>query len=185
MRSVRGLFHTLGRPSERGAEADVISRDARRTALQLALVALASYASGQAITRYFHNASAETGGMWAVMSAVVVLQQSHAQPLPKAGRQIVATLVGALIGAAYLSTLDFTALGLGLAVFLAVIGCHALRVSAESSLAALSVGVVMVVSSMHPDLHPIQSAALRFTEACIGTVMAVLALHLWPAGGAD
>jgi uncharacterized membrane protein YgaE (UPF0421/DUF939 family) len=162
----------------------MISRDARRVALQIALVSLASYACGQSITGFFHSASAETGGMWAVMSGVVVLQQSRGEALPRTWHQIVATLVGAVVGAGYLSTLGFSAVGLGLSVFVAVMLCHALGLSREGSLAALSVGVVMVVSSLHPSLHPVLSAALRFTEACIGTAVAVLAIRVWRGPGA-
>jgi len=163
----------------------MIQPDSYRVALQIALVSLASYVCGEAVTGYFHSASAKTGGMWAVMSAVVVLQQSRGEALPKAWRPIVATLVGALIGAAYLSALGFSAIGLGLSVFLAVVACHALRLSPEGSLSALAVGVVMVVTSLHPGLHPLHSASLRFAEACIGTAMAVLVIRLWPGSGAD
>jgi hypothetical protein len=59
--------------------------------------------------------------------------------------------------------------------------CHALRIPEQVSLAALAVGVVMVVSALHPTLHPVLSAVLRFFEACIGTVAASLAIMLWPA----
>jgi uncharacterized membrane protein YgaE (UPF0421/DUF939 family) len=91
---------------------------------------------------------------------------------------------GPLVGAAYLSTLGFSALGLAVSVFLAVIACHALRLPPEANHAALSVGVVMVVTSLHPGLHPLHSAALRFAEACIGTAVAVLAVRVWRGPGA-
>lgn len=159
----------------------MIDRDAHRVAIQIALVSLASYLIGQSITGYFHGASAKTGGMWAVMSGIVVLQQIRSQPVTSGWRQIAATLIGAVFGAAYLSTLPFSALGMGACIFMAVLLCHALRIPEQVSLAALAVGVVMVVSSLHPTLHPVLSAVLRFIEACIGTVAASLAIMLWPA----
>lgn len=155
-----------------------------QTALQIALVSLASYICGEAVTGYFHSASAKTGGMWAVMSAVVVLQQFRGESVPRVWRLIVATLIGSLVGAAYLSTLGFSAFGLAVSVFLAVIACHALRLPPEANHAALSVGVVMVVTSLHPGLHPLHSAALRFAEACIGTAVSVLAVRVWRGPGA-
>ena len=105
----------------------MIRRDGYQVALQIALVSLAAYVCGQAVTGYFHSASAKTGGMWAVMSAVVVLQPSRGESAPRVWRLIAATLIGSLVGAAYLSTLGFSALGLAVSVFLAVIACHALR----------------------------------------------------------
>jgi hypothetical protein len=65
-----------------------------QTALQIALVSLASYICGEAVTGYFHSASAKTGGMWAVMSAVVVLQPSRGESAPRVWRLIAATLIG-------------------------------------------------------------------------------------------
>ena len=162
----------------------MIRRDGYQVALQIALVSLAAYVCGQAVTGYFHSASAKAGGKWAVMSAVVVLQPSRGESAPRVWRLIAATLIGSLVGAAYLSTLGFSALGLAVSVFLAVIACHALRLPPEANHAALSVGVVMVVTSLHAGLHPLHSAALRFAVACIGTAVAVLAVRVWRGPGA-
>jgi len=163
----------------------MIGREARRVAIQIALVSLASYACGEAITGYVHGASARTGGMWAVMSAIVVLQQTRGKPVSTVWRHIVATLVGAVVAATYLSVLPFHVIGLAASIFGGVLLSHTLRIPAEASLAALAIGVVMVVSSLHPTLHPVLSAALRFFEACIGTAMAALAIVIWPDPAAD
>ena len=45
-------------------------------------------------------------------------------------------------------------------------------------------GKTMVVTSLHPGLHPLHSAALRFAEACIGKAVAVLAVRVWRGPGA-
>jgi uncharacterized membrane protein YccC len=158
----------------------MIGREAHHVAIQIALVSLASYACGEAITGYVHGASAMTGGMWAVMSGIVVLQQARGQPVSVVWRHILATLVGAAVAASYLSLLPFNAIGLAASIFVGVLLSHAFRIPREASLAALAIGVVMVVSSLHPTLHPLLSAVLRFIEACIGTVMASLAIVLWP-----
>jgi uncharacterized membrane protein YccC len=38
----------------------------------------------------------------------------------------------------------------------------------------------MVTASLNPTMNPIQNAALRFSESCIGTAMAVLVVFVWP-----
>lgn len=163
----------------------MIGREAGRVAAQIALVSLASYACGEAITGYVHGASARTGGMWALMSAIVVLQQTRGRSVSVVWRHILATLVGALVAAAYLSVLPFHVIGLAASIFVGVLLSHILRIPGEASLAALAIGVVMVVSSLHPTLHPVLSAALRFVEACVGTVMAALVIAVWPDPAAD
>jgi uncharacterized membrane protein YccC len=58
--------------------------------------------------------------------------------------------------------------------------CHAARIPDHARLAALTVAVIMVLSSENPTLNPVLSAALRFTESCIGTAIAVLTVVMWP-----
>jgi uncharacterized membrane protein YgaE (UPF0421/DUF939 family) len=158
----------------------MMSRDATRVAVQIALVSLSSYLCGVYFTGFFHSASAGTGGLWAVMSGIVVLQETRRKTWSSAWLQILGTLVGTIISAAYLSSLPFSAIGMAVSIFATVLLCHASRIPDHARLAALAVGVVMVVSSLHPTLHPIQNAALRFSEACIGTAMAALAILMWP-----
>ena len=155
-------------------------RDATRTAVLVAFVSLSSYACGTYLTGYFHTPSASTGGLWAIMSGNVVLQQTRKDTLSSAWIQILGTLVGALVSAAYLSTLPFTVVGMAAAVFATVMLCHVSRIPGHARMAALAVSVVMVVSSLHPTLHPVFNSALRMAEACIGTAVAALAVLVWP-----
>jgi uncharacterized membrane protein YgaE (UPF0421/DUF939 family) len=158
----------------------MIGRDATRAAVQIALVTFSSYVCGVYFTGFFHSASAGTGGLWAVMSGNVVLQETRRKTWSSAWLQILGTLVGAIISATYLSSLPFSVIGMAATIFATVLVCHASRIPDHARLAALAVGVVMVVSSLHPTLHPILNSALRFGEACIGTAMAALAVLMWP-----
>ena len=157
------------------------ARHASRAAVQLALVALSAYLCGVYFTRLFHGPSAGTGGLWAVMSAIVVLQETRGETWSSAGLQIIGTLVGSIISAAYLSMLPFSALGMAASVFAAALLCFVLRIPEHARMAALAVGVVMVVSNLHPTLDPLVNSALRFGEACIGTALAVLGTLMAPA----
>jgi uncharacterized membrane protein YccC len=158
----------------------MIARESVRVAVRFSLVTLSSYLCGVSFTGAFHSASARTGGLWAVMSGVVVLEQTRRETWSSAWRQVLGTLVGSIVSFAYLSALPFTAAGMAASIFVAVLLCHALRIPGHARLAALAVGVVMVVSSLHPTLHPRRNAVLRFSEACIGTTMAALAVLVWP-----
>jgi uncharacterized membrane protein YccC len=94
--------------------------------------------------------------------------------------RILGTLVGAIISAAYLSWLPFTAIGMAASILVTVLLCHAARIPDHARLAAITVAVIMVLSSANPTLSPVLNAALRFTESCIGTAIAVLAVVTWP-----
>jgi uncharacterized membrane protein YccC len=157
----------------------MISRAATRVAAQIARVSLSSYVLGAYVTGFLHGASAGMRGLWAVMSGNVVLRETRRKTWSSAWLQILGTLVGSIISAVYLSALPFSAIGMAASMFAAVLLCHAARIPDHARLAALAVAVVMVVSRLHPSLHPILNAALRLGEAGIGTAMAVLAILVW------
>jgi uncharacterized membrane protein YccC len=143
-------------------------------------VALASYACGSYVTGLFHGASARLGGLWSVVSGIVVLQATRGTTLSSAWLRVLGTLIGSIIAAAYLSLLRFSAVGMAACIFGTVLLCHAARIPDHARLAALTVAVVMVLSSENPGLNPVVSAALRFVESCIGTALAVLAVLVTP-----
>jgi len=143
-------------------------------------VALASYACGSYVTGLFHSASARPGGLWSVVSGIVVLQATRGTTLSSAGLRVLGTLIGSIIAAAYLCLLGFSGVGMAACIFGTVFLCHAARIPDHARLAALTVGVVMVLSSENPGLSPVVSAALRFVESCIGTGLAVLAVLVTP-----
>ena len=158
----------------------MISRDAARIALQIALVSLASYACGSYFTGLFHGASARIGGLWSMVSGIVVLQATRRTTWSSAWLRVLGTLIGSIIGAVYLSLLPFSAIGMAVCIFGTVLLCHAARIPDHAGLATLTVAVIMVLSSVNPALSPILSAALRFTESCIGSALAVLAILTFP-----
>ena len=158
----------------------MISRDAVRIALQIALVSLASYTCGSYFTGLFHGASARIGGLWSMLSGIVVLQATRRTVWSSACLRVLGTLIGSIIGAAYLSLLPFSAIGMAVCIFGTVLLCHAARISDHAGLATLTVAVIMVLSSVNPALSPILSAALRFAESCIGAALAVLAILTFP-----
>jgi uncharacterized membrane protein YccC len=157
-----------------------MNRDGLRIAAHFALVTLLSYVCGSRITGLVHTASAGTGGLWAVMSGNVALQATRRETWSAARLQIVGTLIGSIVSAAYLVALPYSEIGMALCIFGTVLLCHASRAPDQARLAALAVGVVMVVSSLHPMLHPVLNSVLRFTEACVGTAVAVLVITIWP-----
>ena len=69
---------------------------------------------------------------------------------------------------------------MALAIFATLLLCAAVNVPSHGRLAAITVIVVMVTSSLDPKLSPGLNALLRFAESCIGTGVAVLAVLIWP-----
>ena len=152
-----------------------------RSATQVALVSLFSYLGGLQLTSLFHGASASMGALWSMISGILVLQATRGGTWSSAWIRVLGTLVGSIVSAVYLSWLPFSALGMAASIFVTVLLCHAARIPDHAArLAALTVAVVMVLSSLNPTLMPILSAALRFGESCVGTAMALIVVLSWP-----
>ena len=115
-----------------------------------------------------------------MVSGIVVLQATRRTTWSSAWLRVLGTLIGSIIGAVYLLLLPFSAIGMAVCIFGTVLLCHAARIPDHARLAALTVAVIIVLSSVNQALSPILNAALRFAESCIGTALAVLAVLMWP-----
>jgi uncharacterized membrane protein YccC len=160
----------------------MINRIATSSAIQIALVSLGSYLCGFYFSSLFHRPSAGMGGLWALISGIVVLQSTWRSTLSSAWLRVLGTLIGSIISAAYLSLLPFNPFGMAACIFATVLIGNAAGIPDHARLAAITVALIMVVSSMDSTVSPITNAALRFSESCVGTAMAVLAVEIWPRG---
>ena len=157
-----------------------MSRDRISVALQNALVCLAAYLAGVYFTSSFHGRSSIIGGLWCVISGIVVLQATSRDAWQSAVLRVLGTLIGATIGGFYLHLFPFSTIGMAVSVGLTVLFCQALNVPDHGRLAAITVALIIVISSGNPELSPFANAALRFSESVIGAGIAVLAVLLWP-----
>jgi uncharacterized membrane protein YccC len=141
---------------------------------------LLAYLAGLHLTLVIPSVSAHIGALWCVISGLVVLQATRRETVASAWLRVLGTLIGALVSAIYLLFLPFSPIGLAVSIGITVLLCHAWRVPDHARLASITVAVIMVVSTVHPQINPLVNAGLRFVESCIGTVLAVLAVLAWP-----
>jgi uncharacterized membrane protein YccC len=157
-----------------------LSRDRISVAIQNAIVSLAAYLAGVYFTGLFHRRSSTIGGLWSLVSGMVVLQATSRDAWKSAVLRVLGTLIGATIGGLYLYLLPFSPIGMAVSIGLTVLVCQALNTPDHGRLAAITVALIMVLSSANPELSPFANAALRFAESVIGAGIAVLAVLLWP-----
>ena len=151
-----------------------------RIPAEIALAALLAYWLGSWFTSLFPGYLPKIGGLWSAISAIVVTQATSKEALSSASLRILGSAIGAATSAVYLTLLPFHPAGMAVAIFATVLLCAAVKVPSHGRLAAITVIVVMVTSSLDPKLSPGLNALLRFAESCIGTGVAVLAVLIWP-----
>ena len=158
----------------------MLTRDACRIAVQNTLVCLFGYLGGYYLTTLFRIPGAALGGLWALVSGIIVLQATRRETWASAWLRLLGTSIGAVISGVYLFLLPFSPLGMALTIGVTVLLCQFIGIPDHARLAALTVAIIMVVASLHPGINPVVNALLRFIESCIGTVLAVVAAVLWP-----
>ena len=151
-----------------------------RIPAEIAIAALVAYLLGYWFTNLFPGYLPKIGGLWSAISAIVVTQATSKDALSSASLRILGSAIGAATSAVYLTLLPFHPAGMALAIFATLLLCAAVNVPSHGRLAAITVIVVMVTSSLDPKLSPGLNALLRFAESCIGTGVAVLAVLVWP-----
>ena len=161
-------------PQRLGSPANVV------IAARTAGVCLASYLAGTWFTSLFHAGSTIIGGVWSVVSGILVLQATLEDTRGSAMLRVLGTFIGAAVAAIYLVLFRFHPLGMAMTVGVTVLVCQALRVPDHARLASVTVVIVLAVSVADPTIRPVLNALLRFAESCIGAGIATLAVFLSP-----
>jgi len=149
--------------------------------LQFAVVSFLSFSLALALSSFLKSDpdTALIGAMWAMISAIIVTQDTRSATIATAWIRIAGSLIGAVFAAAYLSFLPFSAIGMGVLIGITVIACQLLTVPGYVRLAALTAGIVMVISVLNPAVPPVVNAATRFFEVIIGSTVAVCIAWAW------
>lgn len=154
--------------------------EAVRVAILSAIVASLSFLIGSRFTALFHGSSAIVGGLWSLISAVVVLQATRRGTIDSVWRRLLGTFIGALLSAIYLLLFPFSLAGMALCIGVTVFAGLLAGAPDHARLAAITVAVVMVTAKADPSAPPVLDAALRFVESCIGTAITAAAVFAWP-----
>ena len=151
------------------------------TALEFALVSSLSFSLAlfiSSVTPSYGDLQM-VGAMWAMISGIIVTQDTRSQTITTAWFRVLGSLIGAVFSALYLIIFPFSIVGLGLLIGIVVFTCLLLRLPGHLRLAALTAGIVLIISAQNPEIPPFVNAALRFLEVIIGSTVAVAAAWVW------
>lgn len=142
--------------------------------LKTIAIVVSSFLGGFYFTSLLHQPTSLVGGLWAVISAIVVLEASHEKTYNLAKTRLIGSLLGAVLSGIYLYFFPFSIIGLTATIAVGVILCYVLRLEEALKLTGVTITVIIIVSTLEHSLHPFLNAGLRFVECVIGTAAAVL-----------
>jgi uncharacterized membrane protein YgaE (UPF0421/DUF939 family) len=149
------------------------NRNVLSVTLQSVLLIVGSYILGFYFTHFFHQPTSYVGGLWAAISGIIVGETTAKDTLHSAKIRIIGSLTGAIICAIYLSLFPFSILGFSICIALGVMICFLLKIQHSIKLTAITISVILIVSTVEHELHPVKNAALRFAESAIGSGLAL------------
>ena len=112
--------------------------------------------------------------IYAFLAAVIVTDLSPSQSRRLGLHRIVATVVGAVCGAALSQVLPPGAWAIGLSILLAMISCQLLQCPEGAKVAGFTCAIVVLEHSPEPWL----SACFRLIETALGVVAALLVSYV-------
>ena len=158
-----------------------VFRKPRRMTLVIAaegiIITLLGYYLGSRFTAIFHGASAQVGGVWSVISGLVVLQSTIRETLKSSLLRSIGTFIGALVAASWLSLFGFSLIGMALCAGLTLAICYLVDIFEYARLAAATVIIIAALGQSSPDMPPFLNAFLRFSESSIGVGVCILSVY--------
>lgn len=148
--------------------------------LQITIVSAIAYLAGFHLTSLFHPLTATIGGLWAVISAVIVLQQDQEETRTSAWQRIMGTFIGAVLSGLYLFLFPFTVIGYALCMGAGTLVCFLVGLPSHVHLTGVTISVIMIVSFISQDIDPMVNVSLRFAESSLGAILAVLVAYIRP-----
>lgn len=137
-------------------------------------VVAAAFFGGFYFTTLFHEPTSLVGGLWAVISAIIVLEATHKETFTSAKNRLVGTFIGAFVSGIYLYFFSFSIFGFIIAVAVGALICFLFDLQKSVKLTGITISVIMIVATIEKGIHPFLNAGLRFAESAIGTGIAVL-----------
>ncbi|MGB3730032.1 MAG: FUSC family protein [Thermodesulfobacteriota bacterium] len=137
------------------------------------VIAISAYILGYYFTSFFDIGTSEIGGLWAVISGLVVIEGTRQGTLKSAKLRLIGSCIGALVSGIYLYFLPFSVVGFAVCIGIGAFICYLLRMPSHVKLTGITISVIMIVSIIIHDADPVMNAGLRFMESIIGALVAV------------
>jgi len=146
--------------------------------LEAAIVGLVSYSLGARFGSMIHQSSVQIGGLWCLISALVVLQSLFQQARQIGLIRITGSFIGALISGVVCQIWGYGYWQLLVVIFISIYLMDLLSEEKAARLSSATAGVIVVIGMMHPNEAAWFNALARFVESLMGVSVAMIILLL-------
>jgi uncharacterized membrane protein YgaE (UPF0421/DUF939 family) len=143
------------------------------TAIEAASAALLSFFFGSLLSSYLGAGSPLIGGLWAMISAVIIEHVKYKEMLKNAQIRILGTLVGAIISWLGFFLMGYHYWSFFICMLLSVMICAILRLSIYR-LCCITVAIIFAVSQVSGYVNPWVNSYARFFESLVGILVTLI-----------
>ena len=155
-----------------------MERMATRSTVRYSCIAFIAYITGFAFSWLCYEPTAMIGGLWAVISGLIVSEPATVQEsIATAKTRIIGSGIGSFFAAVYLLLFTFNPFTYALFIGAASVLCYHVNCGQHVKLAAITISVVIIVSTVS-HINPVLNATLRLFESCIGVGAGVLVSYI-------
>jgi len=143
-------------------------------AIEASTAGLFAFWLGEVVSQVFGVDQSAIGGLWAAISAVIIIEIQERNTFTAAWIRFLSTFVAVLLTGAIVSGLGYHLWSLFLCLVASVIGCAAIGCRNGFKPAPIAVLVVFAVASIQPDLNIWWNCLGRFSESVMGIAISLV-----------
>ena len=155
----------------------IVRRFKLLTALEASVGSLISFLLGAWISTYLHAGSPLIGGLWAMISAVIIEHVNYKEMLKNAGIRITGTFIGIVISWIGFSIMGYHYSSLFVCMFTSVVVCAAFKLTVYR-LCCITSAIIFAVSQVGGYVSPGVNCTARFFESLTGVIVALILASL-------
>jgi uncharacterized membrane protein YgaE (UPF0421/DUF939 family) len=141
--------------------------------LKTALITVLCFYAGSYLSTLYHFPTPALGGLWCVISGIIVLQVFVAESFKAAWLRIIGSLIGAITSLIFSLFTSYSIISLGACVFCTVMIASAFKIKETFRLASLTVVIIFIVGMTDPTVPILLNAFSRFLESVTGAIIAI------------
>ena len=143
-------------------------------AASVAFFSWLSFFIGETIDKYTGQSNIFLGGIWAMISTVVVFQAIYDDTLSAGSSRILGSFLGAVVSVINCSIFGYSIIGMISSIFLSILIIKLIKKPDTIRITAATSGIICAFGLYMPQNPVWENGLLRFGTAAIGALLAII-----------
>lgn len=155
-----------------------------RLPIQITIASFLSYLLSAFCCRWLTGEPTQLASLWAIISAVLVVQDSVANTIDAFKTRMIASLMGSVTAVLFYMIFEISVWGIAVSILIATLFCILFKLEKYMRLACITLILILLVHHLSPLPHqPVWYFSFwRLFDSFIGSILALLVVSTVPVG---